>query len=263
MNTYTLYIDESGETGLKKIRAPTAVGASPYMTLGGVLIPDPIKEEVISHLDEITKTIGRKNLHCSNLNHRQKVYFSREMSKISIVFFGVISLKSTLGNYKNDINSDGTKYFNKCAQYMLERVGSFLTEQKISSNQLKIIFEEGYHEYAQFRSFIKACQISPIHPNTKYLRNLDIAKIFDASKVDEPLLQIADLVAHSLFKAVDKTERNYFIPEPRYLSEIHKNFYHDPKTKEILNFGLRPIHKLSQINLDEDVYALINSFSAK
>ena len=38
--TYTFYIDESGDSGTGQVRSGNEGGASPYMTLGGVLLLD-------------------------------------------------------------------------------------------------------------------------------------------------------------------------------------------------------------------------------
>ena len=37
-NTYTFFIDESGDSGTKKIRSKGQGGATPYMILGGALV---------------------------------------------------------------------------------------------------------------------------------------------------------------------------------------------------------------------------------
>lgn len=260
MTTYTLYIDESGETGLSKVRTEKTGGASPYLTLGAALVQDNDHDTFVDRLAEIAKAIGKKTLHCSTMKHQQKVFYAREIAKEEVLCFGVISLKETLGSYKADISSDGTKYFNKCAQYLLERVGEFMKEHDIPSKDLRIIFEEGHHDYARFRSFINMCQRYPKHPKTRLLQQIEVGKITDAPKDKEPLLQIADLVAHALFKAVDKAAGNYFIPEPRYLNELNKRFYSNKGTGMIIGAGIMPIHTLKQLKLDSDVHALLEAF---
>lgn len=260
MTSYTLYVDESGDVGLGKERTATAGGASPYFTLGAVLVADDVSRDLREHLNQIAKTMSKDYLHCQKLTHRQKVYYAREMSNAPIVFFGVISMKGTLGKYKDDISGDPIKFFNKCAQYLLERVGAFMKEKKVSKDDMRVIFEDGLHDYPKFRSFIKLCQSTPKHPRTALLQHLNIANITDAKKADEPLFQVADLVAHSLFSAVDKTNGNFQIPEPRYLNELHKRFYHHERTKEVVKHGIWPIHELDQIGLDEDIFELMASF---
>lgn len=260
MTSYTLYVDESGDAGLGNVRTATTGGATPYFTLGAVLVSDDISDPLCAHLKDVEQEIGKGTLHCQQLKHRQKVYFAREMAKAPILCFGVISMKGTLGTYKKDIASDPVMYFNKCAQYLLERLGAFMKEHSVSQDDMRVIFEEGLHSYARFRGFIKACQKKPRWPNTDLLRHIDLSKIVDAPKANEPLFQVADLVAHSLFSAVDRTSGNFQIPEPRYLNELHKRFYHDKGSGKVVKHGIWPIHELDQINLDDDVHRLFESF---
>lgn len=263
MSKYFVFIDESGESGIKTVRTQSSGGASPYMTIGGFIVKHSARKTVEQHLQEISNTLGKNRLHCNKLKHNQKVYFAREIAKSPIVCFGVISLKATLGTYKEIISSDNIKYFNKCAQYFLERVSFFMDNHNIKGDDLNIIFEQGHHDYAKFRSFIKKCQENPLHPATALLKTINIANISEAKKEDEPLLDIADLIAHALFKAVDKTIINFAIPETKYLLEIHKKFYSNPRTSKVINYGIKPIHSLDDLNLDDDVFALINSFTTK
>ena len=47
---YTLYIDESGEAGINKVRSDLSPGASPYMTLGGCLVANSDAEKIRNKL---------------------------------------------------------------------------------------------------------------------------------------------------------------------------------------------------------------------
>jgi Protein of unknown function (DUF3800) len=263
MTSYTLYIDESGETGISKVRSGTITGASPYMTLGAVLVENENRSRLEKKLAEIEALMGKESIHCSRLKHTQKVFFARAISAEKIVCFGVISLKSTLKWYKDVIRSDAVKYYNKCGQYLLERVSKFMKEYEIDAADLDIIFEEGTFNYAKFRSFIGKCRDNPLHKNTKLLKHISVGKIVAASKAKEPLLQISDLVAHALFKSVDKTDRNFHIPEPRYLYEIQKRFYCDKESGEVLKHGIMALHNLSELKLDAEVHNLISNIEGE
>lgn len=250
---YTLYIDESGESGIKKVRTDDSQGASPYMTLGGAFIPNSDKDGLAKKLTDILKQMTKRDLHCQRLNHRQKVFFARQMATENIKCFGLISRKETLGNYRAKISSDSDKYYNKCCQYLLERVGAFMKEFEIPREQLTICFEEGDFNYKALRNLLRICQDNPIHKNTRLLQHIEVSNIITTPKSDDPLLQIADLVAHSLFKCTDKTERNYHIPETRYLNELRTRFYCERKTRKILSHGLMAVHSVRQLRLDGDV----------
>ena len=82
-------------------------------------------------------------------------------------------------------------------------------------------------------------------------------------KADEPLLQIANLAAHALYKCVDKQPANYHIPEPRYIKELGSRFYGDPETNKVVNAGIYCVHSLSDLKLDKDVQATLSALRAK
>ena len=209
----TFLIDESGEAGISKIRSSKSGGASPYMTLGGVLLETDQLEKYRSYVETIRQHVGKKSLHCNQLRHFQKVYFAKRVAEIPPLHcFGVISRKETLGWYKNTIDDDSSAYYNKCAQFLLERVGHFMKANEILPHKLEIIFERGNFNYRKLKNLIKTCQDTPIGRTKqqineiKLLRQIDAENIRDTPKDEEPLLQLADLVAHALYRCVDKTK---------------------------------------------------------
>lgn len=146
---YTFFVDESGQSGIKKIRTTSSGGASRYMTLGGALVPNSKLSEYRNVLSKLASEFSKPELHCSKLNHNQIVRFAQEASKLKVLLFGVISLKETLGGYRQDIDSDDKRYYNKCAQYLLEKLGQAMEELGIGASQLSIAFEDGNFEYQQ------------------------------------------------------------------------------------------------------------------
>lgn len=258
MTLYTLYIDESGEAGIRNVRSGSSLGASPFMTLGAVLTESRRKSEIERCLQRVQKLIGKRNgLHCAQLSHSQKVFYTRSIASQPVICFGLISRKGTLGNYGNRIGHNPRKFYNKCAQYLLERVGKFLQDFAIRADDVDVVFEEGLFDYATLRAFIGICQKNPKHPDTAYLRNINIAKLKSAKKSEESLLQLADLVAHSLYQTVHKSDKNHNIPEPRYLKELQHRFYADGKTGEVLSHGIKLVHELEDIKFDADVELFI------
>lgn len=270
MTNLTLLIDESGEAGITKVRKRNETGASPYMTLGGVLIETDKLEKCRDFLEKIRLAVGKKTLHCNRLNHFQKIFFAKQIARLQTVHcFGVISKKDTLGWYRDTINTDSSAYYNKCAQLLLERVGGFMSENDILPHKLDIVFESGNFEYEKLRRLIKKCQDTPRGvtnkqiEQVKLLRNIDAENIIDVSKSEEPVLQIADLVAHALFKCVDKSDRDMKITEPRYLLELKQKFYYDSSTLKIFGTGIKAVHRIDQLGLDADIEEVFSDFMHK
>lgn len=260
---YTVFIDESGEAGIAKVRSGSQGGASPYMTLGAVLIPNRLRKNIENTLITVAFDIKKKTLHCAELNHYQILHFIRQLTPCRMRLFGVISRKETLGSYKDAISADSSMYYNKCAQYLLERVGWFMESRRIKPHQLDIIFEKANIDYDIMSNLLHSCQHRPLHENTKKLQNIDISRISTKRKSEEPLLQIADLVAHSLYKCVNKSEKNFNILEPRYIKELSPHFFGQPGSNLVLGAGLYCVHSPRDVQLEPEIEELISSLVAR
>ncbi len=249
---YTLFVDESGDMGIQKIRSDSTSGASPYMVLGAVMVENSLKENLCETLKEIQKEIGKETLHCKTLEHRARVYFAQQISGQDVILFGLISTKKTLRTYREHIGGDPKKYYNKCAQYLLERVGMFMQGRGIEKDDLRIIFEKANVDYKAMRNYISTCRENPKHIKTTYLRYINPALISPCKKNEEPLLQIADLLAHALYQCVHKTDQNHKITETRYLKELSPRFFGNPENDLIVGWGIYCIHEPDDLGLDKN-----------
>jgi len=259
---FTLYIDESGEAGIEKVRTANSGGASPYMTLGAVLIPNQSRVGATKALEKLKDDIGKKRLHCAELKHYQILHYARSVAVRNLRLFGVISRKGTLGKYKADISDDSSMYYNKCAQYLLERVGWFMEARDVPRDNVDIVFEKANIDYDMMKNLIRKCQRNPKHRNTKRLLNIDVDRIVVRKKAEEPLLQIADLVAHSLYKCVDKSDKNHGIPEARYLRELGPRFFGTPRDEKVAGAGIYCVHSILDLKLDADVQETLMNLRA-
>jgi len=174
---------------------------------------------------------------------------------LNITCFGVISRKETLDDYKNQI--DNKKFYNKCATYLLECIGQYAREKNIDKKEIKLYFEKGNFAYEKLRNFISKCQKTPFQSRANNLKFIEPYNIYHKTKEEMPSLEIADLIAHSLYKIVDKNRANFGITEPRYFNILRPLFYSDPKNN-ILNYGLKPIHNINDLGLSKDEIEALN-----
>lgn len=233
------------------------------MTLGAALIPNSENENILKGIRSISAQMGKEFLHCKDLNHAQKVFLARSAARFKMRLFGVVSRKATLGTYKDDIADDSKMYYNKCAQYLLERVGMFMEARGIYKADLDIVFEKANCDYDSMKNLLRKCQRSPKHENTAKLRYIDVDNILIKPKEDEAFLQIADLVAHALYKCVDKTPQNYNIPEPRYLQELQSRFFGNPSDNKVINFGIYCVHSTNNLGLDVDIKSMLDQLKSQ
>lgn len=261
--TCTVFIDESGDTGLSTIRSSLRGGSSDYFTMGAVVMQPATMTVARKLLDQLQSDFNKQKRwkHATNLNHSQKLRFCKTVSQLHVRFFGLISYKPTLGAYAKEIDWEPDKFYNKCAKYLLERVGEYIQRIGPALSDPQIIFEERNHNYDTMIRYISAVKENPIYEQSKALEAINPFGITKRSKQDEDLLRLADLVSHALYACVNKTPENFGITEPRYLCELAPRFAADDKGR-VLGTGIKPIHDLTKMALDPEILTTINGLRA-
>lgn len=249
--TCTIYIDESGDTGVRVLRGPNKRGSSEYFTMGAVAVQPATgiaaRKLLLRLQDDFKKTRPWK--HATDLNHTQKLHFCRELSKLHIRYFGLISRKPTLGEYADRIDHDPHKFYNKCAKYLLEMIGGYLTSVSGKLTEPRIVFEDRNHDFDAMRRYLGKVKENPLHPKSRQLASINPFAIINESKSNEDLLRLADLVSHAIYSCVNKTPDNFEIVEPRYLEELSGRFAAST-SGSVLGIGLKCIHSVEDLELD-------------
>lgn len=260
--TFRVFIDESGEAGISKVRSEGTVGASPYFVMGAAVFQPANEIHARKVLSEVKETISKKSWrHATELDHSAKVLLARRSSEIQGRFFALISNKSTLGDYKELIESDPQKFYNKCLKYLLELVCSYLQRMNVQPDQLSVVLEKRNHDYDAMYRYLAKVKDNPIYQESKSLSILNVFAISAIDKGKEELLEYADLVSHSVYQLTNKSLSNYYIPEPRYFQELCKRFAADDRGR-ILGSGIKCIHSLDRLELDLDITKILNSSRA-
>ncbi len=256
-----VYIDESGESGIAKIREGRQGGSSPYFVLAAAVMPRAVAINAKRVLDAVNSDLGKKWSHATDLSHSQTVYWARRSVDVNLRYFAVIYNKATLGAYSERIQKDPQKFYNKCAVYLLERVGKYLLNRGYANEPPTVVFETRNHDYDAMRRYIGKIKDSPMHSDAKYLRMVNPFAITTRSKEEDSLLRYADLASYAVYQCANKTPKNFYIPEPRYFVELSKKFGADQSGK-ILGNVIKTIHTLEQLNLDTDIESLFRSIKA-
>lgn len=258
----TVYIDESGDTGIRTVRSDGSPGASPYFVMAAAVMPNATKIIARQKLSVIQSRIGKDWKHATDMNHSQTVYFCRSATELNLRFFAVVSKKSTLGDYADEISWEPHKFYNKCAHYLLERVGSYLAAKGELLKDPDVVFEGRNHDFDALRRYIGVIKENPHHTNAKYLDGFNPFGFVERAKNEESLLKFADLAAHSVYQCLNKIPSNFNIPEPRYMNELQTRFGADENGK-VLGVGLKCIHTIDHIDLDGDIKSMWEKLRAK
>lgn len=242
---YKLYVDETGDTGLNKVRQGIdSKGATPFLVFGGCLVPISRESELRRLLSDIRSELNKKALHCTKLSHFETARFARRvLEDAGVLLFAFVSKKETLGAYQGLIAGKGQdqRYYNKCVSYFLERVGHFMIENEVQPDQMDIVFEKrDGHDYEKLRNYIRKVQRNPHDPRLgHFLAPIVPSRIVAVGKKEEDLLEFADLVAFSVSAAVTPSKANFGMPEQRYIRELKGKFFRDKETGVIGDFGLK------------------------
>jgi hypothetical protein len=145
---FTVYIDESGETGLVKVRQGSSPGASTYFVVGAAVMQPATQYHARRVLGGLQETFSKKKWrHATELDHNAKTFFAREAAQIHARYFAVISNKATLRDYGEKIEKDPQKYYNKCLKYLLEKVCEYLSCFGAKDDDLSVVLERRNHDY--------------------------------------------------------------------------------------------------------------------
>ena len=80
---FQVYVDESGDLGIEKVRSSTQGGASPFFVLGALVCQPTSLVHVDNTVEEFKAHIKKtKWKHATNLGHFEKVYFARLLSAL-------------------------------------------------------------------------------------------------------------------------------------------------------------------------------------
>lgn len=259
---FSVYIDESGEAGISKVRDGSKPGASPYFVLGAAVFQPASQIYARNALQKFKERIGKSNWkHATDLGHTEKVYFARLLRSLPVRFFAVVSNKATLGEYQRQIDGDAQKFYNKCVAYLLERICAYLGAQGATEHDLRFFLEERNHDYDRMLRFLSKVKENPIYTESQSLKILNPFSISTRRKGDDDLMEIADFVSHAVYQCTNKNARNFNIPEPRYFSEIASRFATDSRGS-VLGTGLKCIHSLPELELDPDIQDLFRNAKA-
>lgn len=250
---FNIYVDESGEAGIKKVRSGNSPGASPYFVLGAVVCQPTAEIHAKNTLTAFKQQIGKSSWkHATDLGHSEKVFLARELGRLPVRYFAVLSNKNTLKDYKTQIDGDADKFYNKCLAYLLEIICAYLQPRVETEEDLQVILEKRNHDYDRLLRYVSSVRENPIYPQSRALHVLNPFSIRPCPKGEEDMLEIADFVSHAVFQCANRSRSNYEIPEPRYFREIGSRFAGN-RHGLALGTGIKCIHSLDQLGLDKDI----------
>lgn len=243
---YTVVIDEAGDVGLENVLPDPSRGPTQYFVASAAIFREHNRGKIEAALRALP--FSKNILHCSKLNHYEKIFLSRTMASLPVAFLGVISNKLTLGPYLPEVQKSPTHYYNKAMQYLLERVAIATASFDIPAAKIRFCLEAREQRYDLLLNFIRKIQKNPLHANSIPLRDINVFSITRVNKADDYCLALADMGAHALFSAVRRDFTTHGLSETRYLEELAPRFIAG-RNRRIIPFGVRALHSIRDLGL--------------
>ena len=229
---YRVYIDEAGQRGVTR-------KSSDHFVVSAVIVSDTVDLQVRDELANLRQALGRRPrdvLHFRNFSHSQRVKATQDLAQFSIakVTNAIIAkraLDDLSGMLKPYIAQADPMYL-WAMRLLLERVSWYLRDNGNS---------EGVVTFAHIRRF----KARKLHDYREALQRSDTNihwPAFDGHpfRIEYPrkieLLQLADIAASAVFKAVEPDD--FGNHEPRYLNELRPALYRR-YPGNIVSYGLK------------------------
>ena len=231
---YRVYVDEAGDRGM----SPTS---STHFVVSAVIVADSSDATVRQELAVTRTALGRGPghvLHFQKLTHSQRLKAAQDLAGFSIAAVtNVVIHKNLLGQPMPAGNvsfiSRPDPMYLWALRLLLERVSWYCDEH--GSGEAIVTFAhvrhfkaQKLHDYRRALSLTPGVQIRwPVYDHHRF-------RIDGPSYVE--LLQLADITASALFKAIEPD--GYGNTETRYLSDLRPVLYRRG-TANVVSYGLK------------------------
>ena len=244
---YNVYIDESGDEGFN-FKADNIGGSSKWFVLAAVIVHQSFDKTIASCINEIKDILKfqpaqvHKPLHFKDLSHEKKV-----VTLNCITSKGNFEIVAVAG-HKIDLHKDcllpyEKQYlYNYTCKLLLERISWNIHEKKGKAN---LIFEHRRNtSYTDLKLYIDKVMDS----SRCQIRKDIFVDLKALPKTQKKNLQIADCIAHSVWKSLEPNQYDGDI-EDKYIRKLAPLFYR--KENVLHNYGLKIYPDSNVINQEK------------
>lgn len=246
-----VYIDESGDDGIRKFRDYTKKidggGASHFLVLSALIVKASEEKNIPSWRNQIMNNVSQKrerqNLHFCDLRHEQKVSVANTLARLPVKAISVISNKKTIDASKG-FNKKNTLYWYLCS-HLLEMVSGYCYAENLYP--LKIIFSRrgtmNYNEFVAHLEIFKGKQASSA--SNIYWQCFNPQEIEALDHRSSAGLQLVDVIATATARAVERDP--YGNCEEKYFKTILPLFIRD-KAGRFSDAGVKILPDLAKMS---------------
>jgi Protein of unknown function (DUF3800) len=231
---YRVYVDEAGDRGV-------SARSDRHFVVSAIIVPDSTDARLRSEVAELRASLGRHPghvLHFVKFSHSQRLKAAQDVARFSFAAIAnVVVHKDLIGQ---PLPAGDTAYISRpdpmylwALRLLLERISWFVDDN--GAGQAIVTF-----------AHLKGFPAAKLHDYRKALETSDGVgirwRVFDGHpfRIDSPkaveLLQVADIAASALFRAIEPD--TYGNTEPRYLEELKPKIYRRHKAN-VTSYGLK------------------------
>ena len=211
------YVDESGDLG-------TRGRGSRWFVLGCAAIKDAdaaATREAVKEGADIAGQPDPGRLHFTSMSHDNKMGTLELLADAP--WTGIIVASDTTKIHPRSALADPTYHYNYTARYMIERVSRLAAEV---NEPATVYFER--RKGAEFSKFLRYIEILQSRGDLVFeSARLTIDRIMEMPKGNDPLLCVADGLAHACFRALEP-DRRWKRLERSYLNALLPRIWRGP-----------------------------------
>lgn len=266
---YILYVDESGDPGLKKVRPIDPDGASEWMTLSGVLVRASRENEIQKRLSDLRKSLRTHNkpdIHFAELNPAKKALVTRALASWPTRGFVICSNKRNMRGQqdaKPEANIVEVKswFYAWLFRLLIERVSKLVLRHSMQTfgypGTLKIELSQrggiryvGMRAYCHWLKETSQAGVGALPQGSIAWDVIDIMQIEDFPHKTRAGLQLADWVCGAFFKAADK--HNTGAVDPQFAKILTPIMARLSASQPVAGFGVKLMPNFRRLAIDQD-----------
>jgi hypothetical protein len=222
---YAVYIDESGDDGIKTVTPIDVAGASEWFVLAGFVVPLAedhfVQQWLVEALSRI-KSPQRKNIHFSKLDDGRKEIVCQYLATLNFRWFVAVSHKPNMRGYRNTrAERVGSRnyFYNWMARILLEKITQYCLKDShtryrgLPQHVLRIEFStRGGMFYPHTKDYLAKLWLRSkegrLHVATDDLawNVVDIGSIYHYDHSKRAGLQFADVVAGAFYRGLSHAD---------------------------------------------------------
>ncbi len=217
---YVMYVDEGGDTGLKKI-GEGGEKTSEWFVVGGIVIGKHFEADTPNWVSKVCSGLSNKHareLHFNRLHESDKRSAAAAVAGLRARAFVVASHKLNMRDHRNpraERIPSQNPFYNFCLRVLLERASHTVAKDSLqrfgSVKRMKVILgKTGALEYSQTRAYFEYLRTQAVTGRT-YLsarevdpRVVDWMLIKPVSARNSAGVQLADVVTSSFYAALNR-----------------------------------------------------------